>query len=139
LRNLICDIVKLGIQTCKTCKNTNFNHLHTNISGFKSAKQKLQNLVFLNLAPNFAVHTQAGVNVMRSFLGDSEHFSAKIFPKFLKANVIVASCAQKAEFVSKYVCNIFALAAWRSGHRIRLRKKRIRVRFQPWYNIFSET
>jgi hypothetical protein len=39
----------------------------------------------------------------------------------------------------RYVLHKFALAAWCSGHHIRLRNKKTRVRIPPGYRVFRKT
>jgi hypothetical protein len=42
-------------------------------------------------------------------------------------------------YSTKFVHRYSALAAWRSGHRIRLWNKKTRVRIPPGYNVFRES
>jgi hypothetical protein len=48
---------------------------------------------------------------------------------------ILASC----DFAQMQYVYIIALAAWRSGHCIRLRNKKTRVQIPPGYKVFRET
>jgi hypothetical protein len=45
----------------------------------------------------------------------------------------------KRHFVNFLINALWALAAWRSGHCIRLKNEKTRVRIPPGYKVFRET